>query len=134
MAGYAGGFTGYVDIEQVLGVWLTAQTGARSVTELPANLQDVLPVNEIHRIGGSEHTRTIDVALVDVTTYAASYGDAASLALQVRGLLRMNLPGTTVAGGVVLRVDSNVPPVWQTYADPMLRRFGATYAITVQSQ
>jgi hypothetical protein len=125
----------YVDIEAALVTWLkTALGGTRCVTELPADLGTVVPLVEIGRIGGTDPTISIDRANVDITCFAATRADARALAYQVWGVLRTNLIGTSLGGGVVLRVDTASAPAWHPYDDPAVRRFGATYQITTQTR
>lgn len=122
-----------VDIESVLVGWLKTATGARCVTELPANLADVLPIIEVARIGGADDTITLDAATVDVVCYSGNRINARALAYRVNGLLRTTAAGAAVTGGVILHVRTISGPQWLPYDDLNVRRFGATYQITSQS-
>lgn len=122
-----------VDVEAALVPWLNTATSVRCVTELPANLADVVPIIEITRIGGADDTQSIDAATVDVTCYSGNRINARALAYRVQSILRTQAPGAAVIGGVLLRVRTISAPSWQPYDDPNLRRFGATYQIVTQS-
>lgn len=124
-----------VDVEPSILAWLAARTGARCVTELPSDLIGSVPLIEVGRIGGSDRVLTMDAARVDITCFAAAPRDnARKLAYQVHDLLRLRLPGTVVPGGVVLRVLTESGPTWLPYDNTSVRRFAATYEITVHSQ
>jgi hypothetical protein len=125
----------YPDIERLLVAHLAATLGVRFVTDLPSNLQQILPLGQVNRIGGGDDVVTIDRANVDVDTYAAGRAQALDLAERVREELRMRLPGYPVAGVVVCRVETLSGPAWRPYDDAtMVRRFGATYQITTRYQ
>lgn len=120
----------YADVERLLVGFLPGQLGGvRVLTELPANLADVLPVVSVLRLGGTDASVALDIAVIDVDVYAGSRGAASSLAEQVRRALRFALPRT--AG--VRRVQTISAPAWRPYDNTALRRFGATYELTVQA-
>ena len=127
----------YVDVELLLVGWLSSLVpdGCRVCTDLPATLQDELPVVQVVRApGGGDGTLTIDTAVVDVEVYAADRAGAVGLAEVVRGLLRLRLPGWFDGRATVLAVETSSPPIWRPYDDAArIRRFGATYVIKVQS-
>jgi hypothetical protein len=106
------------------------------VTDLPANLADVLPVIQVDRIGGGDDVISIDHATVDVDVYAADMASAEDLAEQVRMLLRTDLPGRLVADGsaVVSRVRTITGPNRLPYDNTGLTRIGAAYQVTLHSR
>jgi hypothetical protein len=114
---------------------LAAVLGVRFVTDLPANLQQILPLGQVNRIGGGDDVVTIDRANVDVDTYAGTRAAALALSERVREELRLRLPGVVVGGVEVCRVDTLSGPAWRPYDDTTnVRRFGATYQITTRYQ
>lgn len=119
------------DVEIELVAWLSAQrgSGVRVLTELPANLTDVLPVAQVQRVGGDDDTFRLDRALVDVDVYAATRTAASTLARQVRDDLVMHLRGTATAAAVFGLVTTVSAPQWRPYEDINLRRLGATYEL-----
>lgn len=117
------------DIEIELVAWLNSQLDVRHVTELPANLADVLPVNQLQRVGGDDDGFRLDRALVDVDTYAASREDASELARQTRDELVLRLRGVKTAATVFAGVSTVSAPSWRPYENVALRRMGATYEI-----
>jgi hypothetical protein len=119
------------DVEIELVAWLSAQrgSGVRVLTELPADLGDVLPAVQVQRVGGDDDTFRLDRALVDVDVYAASRGDASTLARQVRDDLVMRLRGSSTVGAVFGLVATVSAPQWRPYENINLRRLGATYEV-----
>lgn len=129
-------FTGLVAAESFVRDWLATQFPAptyRVVTELPANLADVVPLIQVVRFGGSDDIWTVDSANVDVDTFAASRDGARSLAEQVRTALRLHLPGYASAGAACQSVTTISAPRWVPYDNTSLRRFNAAYRITIHS-
>lgn len=122
----------YGDIERLLTSWLAQQLAVRVVTDLPANLDDVLPLVQVTRYGGGDDVISLDRPLVDVDCYAATRGAAYELAQRVRDAVRFALPGRVVDSVLVCRVDTLSGPVWRPYENATLRRFGASYQITTQ--
>ena len=96
---------GYASVNLALIAYLKGATGTRCVTDLPANLADVLPVIQVERFGGGDDTLTLDNANVDVDVYAADRATAEALADQVRLLMRADLPGTVVADGAAFQIE-----------------------------
>jgi len=127
---------GYASVNKALIAYLNGATGARCVTDLPANLADVLPVIQVERFGGGDDVVTIDKANVDIDVYAASRGAAEDLAEDVRRLMRTDLPGKTVADGaaVVSRVRTITSPSRLPYDNTGLVRVGAAYQVTLHSR
>lgn len=125
--------TQFADVEAGLVAWLQARfAGDRAVTELPADLSTGRVVR-VMRISGGDRDLVIDDAIVDVDCYAATRAESRSFAEQVRAAIVYDLPGTVIPGGVVARVNTGVGPRWIPWDDLNVRRFGATYQITVHS-
>jgi hypothetical protein len=123
----------YPDVERLLVTYLGAALGVRVVTDLPANLQQILPLVQVGRVGGADDVVTIDHARVDVDVVATGRGAAVELAERCRDALRMSLPGQVVDGVTVSRVRTGKGPAWRPYDDTTnVRRFGATYEITTR--
>ena len=127
---------GYASVDKALVAALHAETGARCVTDLPADLADVLPVIRVERFGGGDSVLTLDDANVDVDVYAADRASADVLAEQVRLFMRTGLPGTVVADGaaVVARVRTITGPNRLPYDNTGLTRVGAAYQVTLHSR
>lgn len=122
---------GSVDVELLIIQWLQAQLGSGVVVrdELDNNLLAELPTVQVERLAGDDDGFRLDRALVDVDVYAATRGGAIALALQVRGLLQTQLPGSTAGDAVVGRVRTIAAPGPRPYENTGLRRIGATYEI-----
>lgn len=117
------------DVELALTTWVRDTCDTRAVTDLPADLADVLPVVQVVAVGGSGD-RFSGRPRVDIDVYAATYEDARDLAAEVHDalvLLRGTL-GTLVVRDV--RVDTL--PSRRPYDNPALRHVGASYSISVR--
>jgi hypothetical protein len=123
-----------IDVELWLHDWLATEFGVRVVTELPANLQDVVPVIQVGRVGGGNRY-TIDRPTVDVVCFTSSLsgGDGRNAARKfaelVRDAMYFRLPGTLP----VTSVATVSAPAWRPYDNPAVRCYGATYQLTVAS-
>jgi hypothetical protein len=120
----------YVDVERLLVSWLNVHLTIRCVTDLPATLP--LPIIQVGRIGGTDTNRGIDVPMVDIECYAADRPSARSVAESVRDVLRFSLPGTSVNGAYVARVDTVSGPARRPYDNTNVVRYVATYSIHLQ--
>jgi hypothetical protein len=133
-------FTPLADAETLVRGWLATQFTSptyRVLTETPADL-GALPTIVVGRIGGSSPLITLDNARVDVTTFADITGtspraNARSLAAQVRTALMYHLPGQVTGGGAVGSVSEESAYHFVPYDNTTLRRFEATYRITIHS-
>lgn len=117
------------DIETELVARLKAALGGRHVTDLPPNLTEVLPLNQIARIGGEDDGIRLNRALVSVDSFGATREAASLLARRTQEELVVNLRGVQTAGAVFGRVATISAPAWRPYENPDLRRMGATYEI-----
>jgi len=123
-----------VAAESVIHAWLAQEFAPTRVsTETPANLADVLPYIKVERFGGSDALLVLDAANIDVEVFAADRTAARSLAEEVRTSLRSNLPGQSVAGGFVADVATISAPTRAPYDNTAMRRFVASYRITIRS-
>ena len=124
----------YQSPERLLIGWLTLELGVRVVAETPANLATVVPVLQVTGIGGADFTPTFDTCNVDVDSYAASRGESEDLSNRARQALMFTLPGKLIGGvAVVSEVRTIMRPTWTPYDDTDLRRFTASYAVTIHS-
>lgn len=117
------------DVEAELNAWLEAQLSVVHLTDLPSNLTDILPVNQVTRVGGDDDSIRLDRALVTVDSYAADRAAASLLARQTRDKLVVSLRGVQTTAAVFGRVSTISAPAWRPYENPALRRMGATYEI-----
>jgi hypothetical protein len=117
------------DVEAELIAWLKAQLNVRHLTDLPANLTDILPINQVTRVGGDDDSIRLDRALVDIDSYGADRAATSLLARQTRDKLVMRLRGIQTTAAVFGRVSTVSAPAWRPYENPALRRMGATYEI-----
>ena len=124
----------FVAAESLIHNWLATHfSPTRVVTELPANLATQVPIIQVTRFGGSDDLPVIDHAHVDVDTFAATRDASRALAEQVRAALRFQMPGYASSGYAVQSVTTISAPRWVPYDDTGLRRFVASYRITIHS-
>ncbi len=132
------------EVEPLLRHWLAGHFGAgyRVVTELPAELGVVVaatPLILVTRFGGSDELLVLDDANVDVDTFDVAHDgstareNARTLAERVRSALRFTLIGASQDNGFVAAVSTINAPRWVPYDNTDLRRFVASYRITVRS-
>ncbi|GHD70132.1 hypothetical protein GCM10010317_076780 [Streptomyces mirabilis] len=120
---------GSVDVEAELIAWLDTVLDVRVLTDLPANLGDVLPVVQVQRVGGYDDGFRLDRALVDIDVYAATREAASALMAQTRSLLLTELRGVATDTAVFTVARTIAAPAWRPYENPALRRFGASFEI-----
>lgn len=123
----------FPDIEQLLVAYLHEVTDKRVLTDLPANLDQILPVIRLTRVSGADDDYKLDHPIVDVDVYAKDRVGAFDLARQVQGLLRIELPTVTRPGGVVTAVSTIVGPRWLPDTNTNLRRVQATYQLVTHA-
>lgn len=122
----------YTPAESVIRNWLDARfPAARVVTETPDNLADVLPCIVVGGFGGGDDVITIDETNIDIQYFAATRTLARDGAEEVRGAMRFELPGQSTDGVFVLAVDTMSKPSWAPYDNTNVRRFIATYHVTI---
>nr|WP_202121585.1 hypothetical protein [Streptomyces sp. BA2] len=109
--------------------WLHARLTVRVLTDLPANLADVLPVIQLQRVGGDDDTLRLDRAFVEVDVYAATRPAASALMAQARSVLLSELSGAVTDSAVFTMARTIAAPSWRSYENPALRRFGASFEI-----
>lgn len=119
----------FPDIEVLLVAYLKAETGERALTDLPANLDEILPVIRVTCVDGDDDTFRLDRSAVDIDVYAATRAGAAALSGQVRELLLTDLHGNPQPTGVVTGVRTLTKPRWLPDPNPNLRRFHASYRV-----
>jgi hypothetical protein len=128
----------FAPAESVIRNWLAGYLGAgfRVVTELPADLATVVastPVAQVTRFGGSDSLPVLDAANVDVDTFGLSRAAARDFGEQVRGGLLFEMPGSVQDGAFIAAVSTINAPRWVPYDNTNLRRFVASYRITIRS-
>jgi hypothetical protein len=127
----------FPDIEVLLVAYLKAKTGKRVVTDLPAanDLASALPVIRVTRVSGEDQNYRLDQPIVDIDVFAATRGEASTLSRQAQAWLRQHLPyeDSIQSTGVVTAVDTVVGPRWLPDSNANLRRFGASYEVTLHA-
>lgn len=106
----------------------------RMGSEFPDEVtDDLLPFVRVERIGGPR-TRLNDHPLVDIDVLARTRDDARSLAERISTLL-FSYPGMVVVGSRGVKfdsVDNPRTPARVPFDDDTVRRYGATYQISVR--
>lgn len=134
-------FTPLVSAEPFVRTWLATQFTSptyRVVTELPSDLGAV-PTIQVTRFGGSDEWLTLDSANIDIDCFDDDHDgktareNSRTLSEQVRTALRLHLPGYALNGAAVQSVTTISAPRWVPYDNTSLRRFVASYRITIHS-
>ncbi|MGW4422508.1 hypothetical protein [Streptosporangium sp. NPDC004631] len=121
-----------IDVEALLTSWIEANVdNLRSMSETPADLDALVPVAKVRRIGGPYDGFRLDRATVDVDVFDATRDGASAAALHVQWALHNLLARNKAGDAVVTRVETLTGPRPLPYDNTGLRRFGATYRITV---
>ena len=122
-------------VEALLIGWLPSQVTARALTDLPADLADLVAagtdVVQVVRVGGpsDDDDPTLVAATVSVDCFAADRISATLLAQQVDDAFRKALPGTLTGGASVTKVRTLTGASWRPWDDVAVRRVGATYQV-----
>lgn len=121
-----------VDAELVVVTALGAvlDPAVRIVTELPADLEQQVPLVQVERVSGASE-RFRDLPLMYLSAFAASRAAASALAVAVDDAVLHRLPGTTVTGGRVQDADGRTGPRWIPYDNPGVWRYQAIYSLIV---
>lgn len=121
-----------IDIEALLVDWLEDTVeGVTASTETPDDLEGQLPWLLVRRVGGGYDGFRLDQPTVDIATFATSTTTASALAAQVQVLLHEQLARHKVGTAVVSAVSTITGPHWVPYDNPAMRRYEATYRVTV---
>lgn len=127
------------DVELLLTGWLRtaliippATTGPRVVRRLPGNLEQVLPVVQVTRIGGGRVQQVLDQPRVDIDYYALTDEAASDGARLVESLLP-TLRGVTTGGGAVGWVGIEVGASWKPDWNERVRRYGLTASLIIRA-
>ena len=128
----------YVDADELLVAALAAEfPGVRVCTELPADVEQVLPCVQVNRFGGNAETPGVDRVYCDYDVWHSSDQACALLAGQVRSWLLMGLAGTRIVAptgtGVVLRVHEQTGAMRRPSGNADTWRRGGVLTIYVQA-
>lgn len=106
--------------------------GVRVTDEVPARVEDLVPVVVV-RIAGGADDRISDTVTVDTEAFGADRAAMWQLAERTRAAV--HALAATMAGGVVIdTVDTEQRPVEVPYGNPGVRRAVATYRLTTRAR
>lgn len=118
------------DVESVVQTWLAARfPNARAVTVLPNDLSAAPIVYRVHRVGGGR-VRGLDHAAVRIDTFSSPV-TAMTNAEAAASALEFEMPGATVNGRGVRRVDVNTAPTTVPYDNPDVVLATALYDVHI---
>lgn len=121
------------DIEKALVDHVREATGGKRTGSLvPGDVETLPAFVRIARGPGTDDMVT-DAPTVDVEAFAPKYGDAASLAEDVRQIFHA-LPGRRIGPVLIDRVGTNTSPSWVDYRNPGTNRFVASYRIEFRKE
>lgn len=130
---------GFVDAEELVRVWLDAMyTPIRTGLATPPTLDTLDSFILVRRIGGPVVGVRTEQATVDVECFAPDQATAKSTAAAAQWGLEHAAPGSAVTlddgtKGVITQTACTSGPSWLPYTDTNVFRYGATYAVTVQT-
>lgn len=124
----------YPDIEQLLVAFYKAETGRRAVTDLPADVEGIVPVIQVGRVPSGAGYR-LDRPLVDVSVWTLKTQRAvcSDLAQQIVDLTTKPLIGRRLPQGVVTAASVDVVPHHVPDPNPNLCRYLATYRLAAHT-
>lgn len=121
-----------IDVEALLVTWLEASIeDITASTETPSDLDTRLPWLLVRRVGGPYDGYRLDQPTVDIAVYDSTAPAASAIAAQVQVLLHEQLARNKTGTVVVSRVQTVTGPHWVPYDNPNMRRYEATYRLTV---
>lgn len=104
----------------------------RVVTDLPANMESVLPVIQVTRIGGStRYAALLDRPRMDIDIYAATRLAAANAGRKIQSKMP-TIRGITASGGVITDVTEELGVSWRPDRNENIRRMGMTFVLGVR--
>lgn len=109
----------------------SALTGTRIVGETPANLQDVLPVVQVLRVGGPDDGVILDMPTIAVHAFAATQQAANALCAQAGTAFR-DARGQVVNGAVATKVRKLGGPNWAPYTNQAVKHAVSLYQLRVK--
>lgn len=121
------------DLEKALVAHVREATGGtRTGNTVPGDVETLPAYIRIARGPGSDDLVT-DAPTVDVETFAPKFGDASSLAEDVREIFHA-LNGRRVGPVLIDRVRTTMSPSWVDYRNPATNRFVASYRIEFRKE
>lgn len=121
------------DAEQMLCDWLQARFTISARTELPDNLEAVVPLIQVVRVSGASTEITIDRPILDIDVYHSTRPLAKALAYEIHDAVIYALPGAQILTGSVLTTGVVVGPAWRPYDNTKIRRVGASYEVSIHA-
>lgn len=118
------------DVESVIAPWIEATFDVTAGGETPADLEAKLPFVRVERIGGPDERFTMHPRIA-VDVFAATADEARTVAGQVRDSL-VFLSGP-IGNAVIRRVRCDSGPSRQPWANPAVRRLGASYTVSLRA-
>ncbi|MCW2898491.1 MAG: hypothetical protein JWO67_756 [Streptosporangiaceae bacterium] len=123
-------------VEALLKAFYDAYFGSavRTLTNLPANLQDVVPVTPVIKLtslGGAVDINdpTFRQPRIDVASFAVDYTSSNLLAYQIEDATLRLLRGQTINGTTVTAVRSGSSPARRPWDDVAVVQFGSSYQL-----
>lgn len=117
------------DVENAVATWLRGRMpGVRVANEIPANLENVVPVVVVRVVPGGGNDRITDTCPVDVECFGADRDAMWALAAQAHEHLLA--ASGAIAGGLLLdSVATQSRPGEVPYGNPGVRRAIASYEV-----
>jgi hypothetical protein len=122
---------GYTSIYALLKAFLATVGHTNVGREVPSNLAFDLPFHVVERFGGADRANWLDIARVDIDTYAAAADTAEDFAEQIRAAMRTRLVRYMFDGSTVSKVETMSAPKLIPYDATNVFRASASYQLTI---
>ena len=122
---------GYTSAYALLKAFLASVGHPNVARQVPANLAYALPIHIVQRFGGADRGNWLDVARVDIDTFASSEDTAEEVAEQIRTAMRTQLVRYIHDGSAVSKVETMSAPRLLPWESGDAFRCVAAYQLTV---
>lgn len=122
----------FADVEALAVAYLKPLLGVRVTTDVPGNLEQILPLVRVVRGPGTDDGLN-DAPLLDVECFAATRGALWDVTEQTRDALHQ-LSGNTVNGRLIDSVTTAAGPTRLDYENPAVHRSVASYRLTLRAR
>lgn len=122
---------GYSSVYALLKQFLAEIGYVKVFREIPSNLANDVPLFVVQRFGGVDRGNWLDIARVDIDTYASTPDKAEGIAEEVRAALRTRLVRYQFDGSAVSKVETMSAPHLLAFDATNVYRVTAAYQLTI---
>lgn len=122
---------GYTSTYRLVKAFLLSVGHTNVMRQVPPNLAYDLPLHTVQRFGGNDRANWLDVARVDIDTYASTEDDAEDIAEAIRTAMRTQLVRYAFGGSTVSKAETMSAPKLIPFDASNVFRATAAYQVTV---